>query len=128
VFAPTRVTRANVRGRLRALAARARDNGSQVRNLGEAGAQLLDTGRDTNLDRAFAAAGLVSPGAQARMLITDGGHNEAAYANAHRRGARTYVAALGVRPGGDAARLRRIARETRGRYLPQPVSDLVVRC
>jgi hypothetical protein len=73
----------------------------------------------TDYNEGFRAAAADQPAATARIFLTDGGHNEGAYADLHRGPARTYVVGLGIgRTGEDAARLRRIAKETHGRYYP----------
>ncbi|MBB4662827.1 vWA domain-containing protein [Conexibacter arvalis] len=81
----------------------------------------LGSGGSTDYDAAFAAAAEQQPAADARIFLTDGGHNDGAYLDGHVGGPRTYVVGLGIGPartGSDAATLERIARETGGAYFP----------
>lgn len=77
----------------------------------------------TNYNDALALAATQNAGAQARIFLTDGGHNAGAYGNGHRGGPPTYVIGLTIGParGGDpnAKRLQQIADETGGKYYPQ---------
>jgi len=77
----------------------------------------------TNYNDALSRAAAENPGAQARIFLTDGGHNAGAYANGHRGGPPTYVIGLTIGPArsGDpnAKRLQQIANETSGKYFPQ---------
>jgi hypothetical protein len=71
----------------------------------------------TNYNAAFTGVASDNPGAQARIFLTDGEHNEGEYADGHRDGPPTYVIGLGIGRRGDAARrLQRIADDTKGRY------------
>jgi hypothetical protein len=78
----------------------------------------------TDYNAAFNTARAANPGAQARIFLTDGGHNEGDYADAHLNPAppqtRTYV--IGFSPGldqpADQARLAKIASDTGGKYFP----------
>jgi hypothetical protein len=73
----------------------------------------------TNYNAAFTGVALDNPGAQARIFLTDGEHNEGDYVEGHRDGPPTYVIGLGIGRRGDAARrLERIAKDTGGRYYP----------
>ena len=73
----------------------------------------------TNYDEAFTGVAKDNPGADARIFLTDGEHNEGRYVNGHRDGPPTYVIGLGIgRKGKAAQRLARIADETGGRYHP----------
>ncbi|MGK2877502.1 MAG: vWA domain-containing protein [Solirubrobacterales bacterium] len=82
---------------------------------------LADNGA-TNYNAAFALAKTDNPTADARIFITDGGHNEGLYDNSHQGGPPTYV--LGMDIGApsatntDATRLQTIATETGGVYYP----------
>lgn len=82
---------------------------------------------DTNYNAAFAESAEAQPGAQARIFLTDGGHNVGDYADVHRGGPRTYVIGLNIGPAGegdeDADRLRRIAVETGGAYFPLKLDE-----
>ena len=77
----------------------------------------------TNYNDALSLAAAENPSAQARIFLTDGGHNAGAYANGHRGGPPTYVIGLTIGPArsGDpnAKRLQQIADETGGKYYPQ---------
>ena len=71
----------------------------------------------TNYNAAFEGVASDNPGAQARIFLTDGEHNEGEYIEGHRGGPPTYVIGLGIGRRGDAARrLVRIAEDTGGRY------------
>jgi hypothetical protein len=73
----------------------------------------------TDYNAAFALADAEDPVAQARIFLTDGGHNEGEYANGHlTHNVPTYVVGFGSGLGEveDQARLQRIATETGGQY------------
>jgi hypothetical protein len=78
----------------------------------------------TDYNAAFNTARSANPGAQARIFLTDGGHDEGVYANTHLNPTPpqtpTYV--VGFSPGlsgaEDQARLKQIAADTGGRYFP----------
>jgi hypothetical protein len=73
----------------------------------------------TNYNEAFIGVAKDNPGADARIFLTDGEHNEGRYENGHRGGPPTYVIGLSIgRKGAAAKRLARIAEETGGRYYP----------
>jgi hypothetical protein len=80
----------------------------------------------TDYNAAFNTARAANPGAQARIFLTDGGHNEGDYQNTHLNPAPpqtpTYV--IGFSPGladpTDQARLQQIAADTGGQYFPLP--------
>lgn len=73
----------------------------------------------TDYNAAFAQAKTDNPNANARIFLTDGGHNEGDYTNGHQGGPPTYVIGLGIGDtGSDAARLQQIATETGGKYYP----------
>jgi hypothetical protein len=73
----------------------------------------------TNYNEAFTGVAKDNPGADARVFLTDGEHNEGQYENWHRGGPPTYVIGLAIgRRGAAARRLARIAEETGGRYFP----------
>ena len=75
----------------------------------------------TDYNGAFALADTENPNAQARIFLTDGGHNEGEYANGHlTHNVPTYVIGFGEGLSGveDQARLERIANETAGKYYP----------
>jgi von Willebrand factor type A domain len=76
--------------------------------------QILGDDGSTNYNAAFTAAGSHNPNADARIFLTDGDHNEGAYANGHRGGPPTYV--IGFGGVSEEALLRGIASETGGRY------------
>ncbi|HET6571439.1 MAG TPA: hypothetical protein VFG58_08135 [Solirubrobacterales bacterium] len=73
----------------------------------------------TDYNGAFAKADADNPNSDARVFLTDGGHDVGDYNEAH-LGHRvpTYVIGFGIFPGSDEARLKKIAKDTGGRYLP----------
>ncbi|HET7121271.1 MAG TPA: VWA domain-containing protein [Solirubrobacterales bacterium] len=69
----------------------------------------------TDYNAAFATADAANPGAQARIFLTDGGHDEGTYNEAHlAHRVPTYVIGLGLYDPGDKARLKKIAGDTGG--------------
>jgi hypothetical protein len=75
----------------------------------------------TDYNGAFAKADADSPNANARIFLTDGGHIVGTYNDAHlAHKVPTYVIGLGsgLTSGEDAERLKRIARDTGGRFFP----------
>jgi hypothetical protein len=71
----------------------------------------------TDYNSAFATADAANPGAQARIFLTDGGHNEGTYNEAHlAHNAPTYVIGFGtgLTLEEDRARLQKIATDTGG--------------
>ncbi|HRD60926.1 MAG TPA: VWA domain-containing protein [Nocardioides sp.] len=80
----------------------------------------------TDYNAAFDAARTANPVANARIFLTDGGHNEGDYRNAHLNAVPpqtpTYV--IGFSPGlagpADQARLQQIASDTGGTYYALP--------
>jgi hypothetical protein len=85
-------------------------------------AQLKADNGATDYNGAFALAKTENPNADARIFITDGGHNDGPYTNGHQGGPPTYVIGLGIGPSSptdlDAQRLQIIANETGGVYYP----------
>jgi von Willebrand factor type A domain len=83
----------------------------------------------TDYNGAFDTARAANPGAQARIFLTDGGHDVGDYANAHLNPTPpqtpTYVIGFsaGVGAPEDQARLQQIAADTGGRYFPLPDSS-----
>jgi hypothetical protein len=82
----------------------------------------------TDYNSAFAKADADNPDADAKIFLTDGGHVEGEYNNAH-LGHRvpTYVIGFGsgLSSGEDQARLKKIAKDTGGKYFPvQEASQL----
>jgi hypothetical protein len=78
----------------------------------------------TDYNAAFTAAGSAAPKADARIFLTDGEHNVGDYLNGHRGGPPTYVVGLGIgRRGEAAARLQRIASETKAKYFPNVTAE-----
>lgn len=79
-------------------------------------------GGSTDYDEAFDVAAAQQPDANARIFLTDGGHNDGVYLDSHAGGPRTYVIGLNVGParsGTDEAQLlERIASDTGGAYFP----------
>jgi hypothetical protein len=85
------------------------------------GAIKADNGA-TDYNAAFAKADADNPTSDARVFLTDGGHDVGAYNEAH-LGHRvpTYVIGFGSgisSSGADVARLKKIAKDTGGRYFP----------
>ena len=84
----------------------------------------------TDYNLAFDTANTADPTAQARIFMTDGGHNVGDYTNTHLGGGKpkTYVIGFGdsaAQPE-DAARLQQIATDTGGQYFPQTSSAKLV--
>lgn len=78
---------------------------------------IQDDNGSTDYNGAFAKADADNPTADARIFLTDGGHNTGVYAEAHlAHNVPTYVIGLGIVAGEDQARLQKIAGDTRGRY------------
>jgi hypothetical protein len=78
----------------------------------------------TDYNAAFAQAKSDNPNAQARIFLTDGGHDAGAYLNGHAPGPPTYVVGFGSATSGtDGARLQKIASDTGGKYFPQTDSS-----
>lgn len=78
---------------------------------------LADHGA-TDYNAAFDKAKVDNPNANARIFLTDGGHNEGTYNNGHQGGPPTYVIGLDVTSPDDIARLQAIANDTGGKYFP----------
>jgi hypothetical protein len=78
----------------------------------------------TDYNAAFDTARAANPGAQARIFLTDGGHNAGTYNNTHLNptGSQTPTYVIGFSPGisaqVDQDRLKKIASDTGGRYFP----------
>ena len=83
----------------------------------------------TDYNAAFDTARAANPGAQARVFMTDGGHDVGDYQNTHLNPTPpqtpTYVIGFsaGVGAPEDQARLKQIASDTGGRYFPLPDSS-----
>lgn len=90
---------------------------SELRNDGYGG-----DGGSTDYNAAFAESSGEQPTANARIFLTDGGHNVGPYLNGHLGGPRTYVVGLNIGPAGEgnpeADLLGRIAADTGGDYFP----------
>jgi hypothetical protein len=82
----------------------------------------------TDYNGAFAKSDADNPGADARVFLTDGGHDIGTYNDAHLvHKVPTYVIGFGtgISAGEDQARLKKIAKDTNGKYFPvQDVSEL----
>lgn len=82
----------------------------------------------TDYNGAFAKSDADNPGADARVFLTDGGHDVGTYNEAHLvHKVPTYVIGFGsgIAPGADQARLKKIAADTGGKYFPvQDTSEL----
>jgi hypothetical protein len=74
----------------------------------------------TDYNGAFAQSDADNPNANARIFLTDGGHDVGTYNEAHlAHKAPTYVIGFGgIAAGEDQARLQKIAGDTGGRYFP----------
>jgi hypothetical protein len=88
----------------------------------------------TDYNGAFAQSDAENPGADARIFLTDGGHDVGTYNEAHLvHNSPTYVIGFGgIAAGEDQARLQKIATDTAGRYFPlkdssqlQPVMNTI---
>jgi von Willebrand factor type A domain len=84
----------------------------------------------TDYNAAFETARAAGPAAQARIFLTDGGHNVDTYNNTHlnpppQAQTPTYVIGFstGLSQTEDQARLQKIASDTGGRYFPLPDSS-----
>jgi hypothetical protein len=89
--------------------------------------KILADGGGTDYNAAFNTGRAANPGAQARIFLTDGGHNVDAYANTHLNPAPqaqtpTYVIGFsaGLSLTEDQQRLQKIASDTGGKYFPLP--------
>jgi hypothetical protein len=82
----------------------------------------------TDYNAAFAKSDTDNPGADARVFLTDGGHDIGTYNEGHLvHKVPTYVIGFGtgISPGPDQARLKKIAGDTSGKYFPvQDASQL----
>jgi hypothetical protein len=77
----------------------------------------------TDYNSAFATADAANPTAQARIFLTDGGHNEGDYNEAHlAHNVPTYVIGFGsgLTAPEDQARLQKIATDTGAAFFPLP--------
>jgi von Willebrand factor type A domain-containing protein len=75
----------------------------------------------TDYNGAFAKSDADNPGADARVFLTDGGHDVGTYNEGHlTHRVPTYVIGFGsgISAGPDQARLRKIAKDTGGKYFP----------
>jgi hypothetical protein len=89
----------------------------------------------TDYNSAFVKADADNPDADAKIFLTDGGHVEGPYTDTHLgHKVPTYVIGFGsgLSSGEDQARLKKIAKDTRGQYFPvkeaselQPVMNSV---
>jgi hypothetical protein len=80
----------------------------------------------TDYNSAFATADAANPTAQARIFLTDGGHNEGTYNEAHlAHNVPTYVIGFGsgLTAPEDQARLQKIATDTGAAFFPLPDSS-----
>jgi hypothetical protein len=82
----------------------------------------------TDYNGAFAQSDTDNPSADARVFLTDGGHDVGTYNEAHLvHKVPTYVIGFGsgISAGPDQARLKKIAKDTGGKYFPvQDTSQL----
>lgn len=75
----------------------------------------------TDYNGAFAQSDADNPNADARVFLTDGGHDVGTYNEAHlTHKVPTYVIGFGsgISAGPDQARLKKIAKDTGGKYFP----------
>jgi von Willebrand factor type A domain len=112
VLFPPELVSANRTAMLNSLSAVQADNGSTDYNL------------------AFDTANTTDPTAQARIFMTDGGHNVGDYNNTHLGGGKPKTYVIGFGDSGalpeDAARLQQIANDTGGQYFAQTSSAKLV--
>ncbi len=83
--------------------------------------KIKDDNLATDYNSAFAKADADNPNASARIFLTDGGHNEGDYTEAHlARNVPTYVVGFGTGLSApeDQGRLEKIASDTGGTYYP----------
>jgi von Willebrand factor type A domain len=91
-------------------------NASSMRSALEA-AINADNGA-TDYNAAFAKADADNPSSDARVFLTDGGHDVGDYNEAHlAHRVPTYVIGFGITGGSDLARLKKIAKDTGGQYV-----------
>ncbi len=90
-------------------------------------AKILGDAGSTDYNAAFNTGRAANPAAQARIFLTDGGHNANAYTDAHLNPAPeaqtpTYVIGFstGLALPEDQERLKKIASDTGGKYFPLP--------
>jgi hypothetical protein len=93
-------------------------------------AKIQGDAGSTDYNAAFNTGRAADPDAQARIFLTDGGHNVDDYADAHLNPAPqaqtpTYVIGFsaGLGQPEDQARLQKIASDTGGKYFPLPDSS-----
>jgi hypothetical protein len=84
-------------------------------------AKIAGDSGSTDYNTAFETGQAAAPAAQARIFLTDGGHNQGPYNETHlKQNIPTYV--IGFGPGlaltEDRDRLKKIAADTGGRYFP----------
>lgn len=83
----------------------------------------------TDYNAAFALAKTDNPNADARIFITDGGHNADAYQNGHTPGPPTYVIGLDIGASSYDTeadqRLKQIAADTGGVYYPDVTKSTI---
>jgi hypothetical protein len=73
----------------------------------------------TDYNGAFAQSDLDNPSADARIFLTDGGHDVGTYNEGHlAHGVPTYVVGIGIVAPEDQQRLKKIAADTGGQYFP----------
>jgi von Willebrand factor type A domain-containing protein len=98
-------------------------NGAAMKSALDAAIQA-DNGA-TDYNAAFATADAADPTSQARIFLTDGGHNEGDYKEAHlTHNVPTYVIGFGsgLAAPEDQARLQKIATDTGAAFFPLPDS------
>jgi len=96
-------------------------NGAAMKSALDAAIQA-DNGA-TDYNSAFATADAADPTSQARIFLTDGGHNEGEYKEAHlAHNVPTYVIGFGsgLAAPEDQARLQKIAADTGAAFFPLP--------
>jgi hypothetical protein len=119
IFGPTKVTSANLASLSNTITARTLDDGSGA-PLAEDPSRT-DTGGGTDYNAAFTVGNQSNAGADARVFLTDGGHNEDNYNDVHKNPVKkTYVVGFGGITAGtpDEQRLQAIANDTGGQYFP----------
>lgn len=107
IFTPQLVTPGNRAALSASIEQKIREDGSDVAG---------DFGGSTDYNAAFVGAAAADPTADARVFMTDGGHNAGPYLNLHTPGPPTYVLGFGT-SSSNAALLQQIADDTGGDYL-----------
>jgi hypothetical protein len=120
IFGPIKVTSGNLATLSNEITARTQDDGSGAPTAEDP--TIKDTGGGTDYNAAFTVGNQSNPNADARVFLTDGGHNEGTYNDVHKNPVkRTYVIGFSGASSDPAnsQRLQQIATDTGGQYYPQ---------